>query len=57
MKKPVNQIKTEFGNIDKDRYLDSTMIQGKKTIKRFKKWLRRQNKLLGTNFTIDDFKE
>lgn len=56
MAKKINQIKTDYGNIDRDQFLKSTMLHGKMTIHRFEKWLKRQNRLLGTNFTIDDFR-
>ena len=56
MAKKKNQIKTEYGNIDRDQLLKSTIMYGKSSINRFEKWLNRQNKKLGTNFTIDDFK-
>ena len=54
-KKIKNMVKTEYGNIDKDQYLKSTIAQGERSIRRFKKWLKLQNKKLGTNFTISDF--
>ena len=57
MAKMKNQIKTDYGNIDREQFLKSTMLHGKMTIHRFQKWLKRQNRLLRTNLTIDDFKE
>jgi len=53
--KPKNMIKTDYGNIDRDQYLKSTISHGEMTIRRFKKWLKSRNKKLGTNFTISDF--
>ena len=50
-----NMIKTDYGNVDRDQYLKSVMMHGKINILRFKKWLKIQNKKLGTNFTIADF--
>ena len=54
-KKPKNMIKTDYGNIDRDQYLKSTVVHGEITIRHFKKWLNIRNKQLGTNFTISDF--
>ena len=56
MAKKINQIKTEYGNIDRDQFLKSTMINAKSSVHRLEKWLKSQNKKLGTNFTIDDFR-
>lgn len=57
MAKIKNQVKTEHGNIDRDRYLESIIFQGKMSIRRLHKWLKRQNKLLKTNMKLDDFDE
>jgi len=56
MAKMKNQIKTDYGNIDRDQYIKSIMMHGKMTMHRFQKWLDSQNKKLGTNLTISDFK-
>ena len=56
MAKMQNQVKTDYGNIDKWQYIKSIMMNGKMTIHRFQKWLDRENKKLKTNLTIDDFK-
>ena len=55
MAKMKNMIKTDYGNIDRDQYLKSTVTHGEQTIRRFKKWLSIRNKQLGTSFTISDF--
>lgn len=48
-------IKTDYGNIDRDQYLKSTVHDAELTIRHFKKWLSLRNKALGTNFTLSDF--
>lgn len=53
--KPKNMIKTDYGNIDRDQYLKSTVHDAELTIRHFKKWLSLRNKALGTNFTLSDF--
>jgi len=50
-----NQIKTKYGNIEREQYTQSIMMHGKNSLLKFHKWLDRQNKLLGTNLTINDF--